>query len=108
MTIIASVVFLIVGTILAAIATARWSMLEPYGLIPYFIGHDIDFEQKGQFLVYFLRAAGFFVLIVAAAFAQPFFGLWALLLLVVGGCPSGMMVRQHNRRVRAMWRPHET
>lgn len=75
MAIIASVVFLIAGTILAAIATARWSMLEPYGLIPYFIGHDIDFEQKGQFLVYFLRAAGFFVLIVAAAFAQPFFGL---------------------------------
>ncbi len=30
------------------------------------------------------------------------------LLLVVGGFPSGMMVRQHNRRVRAMWRPRET
>ncbi|ANE03719.1 hypothetical protein [Corynebacterium crudilactis] len=107
MTIIASVVFLVIGTILAAIATARWSVLEPYGLIPHFIGQDIDFEREGQFAVYFLRAAGFFVLFIAASFAQPFFGLWALLLLVVGGFPSSMMVRQHNQRVRIMWRPRE-
>ncbi|BAU95521.1 hypothetical protein N24_1259 [Corynebacterium suranareeae] len=107
MTIIASVVFLIVGTVLAATATARWSMLEPYGLIPHFIGREINFERHGQFLVYLLRAASFFFLVVAAALAQTLFGVWSLLLLVVGGFPSGMMVRQHNRRVRAMWRPRE-
>ena len=105
MTIIVSLVFLIGGTVLAAFATIRWSMLEPYGLIPHFIGRDINFEQEGQFLVYFLRAAGFFLMIVAAAMAQPVFGFWALLLLVLGEFPSSVMVCQHNRRVRALWRP---
>lgn len=82
MAIIASVVFLIAGTILAAIATARWSMLEPYGLIPYFIGHDIDFEQKGQFLVYFLRG-GLFRFDCRSGVCAAF--LWAVGTVASGG-----------------------
>ncbi|ALC05541.1 putative membrane protein [Corynebacterium deserti GIMN1.010] len=108
MSIITSVLLLTAGAVLAMLATTRMSRLEPYGLIPHFIGTDIGFERQGQFLAYLLRAAAFFLLIVAASCAQPFFGLWALLLIAFGGFPSSMMVRQHNRRVRKMWRPRNS
>ncbi|WP_026196340.1 hypothetical protein [Corynebacterium lubricantis] len=101
MTIITSVLFLVAGAALAIVATGKFSARDPYGMIPYFIGECLDIE----FPWYLTRAVGFFLLIVAAAMAQPVLGLWALLLVVIGAFPSLMMTRAHNRRARKTWWP---
>lgn len=100
MTLIASVFFLIAGAGLAIIATGKFSSRDPYGLIPYFLGDFFDFD----FTAYLLRSVGYFLLFMATATAQPILGFWALILLLIGAIPSLMMTREHNRRVRRMWR----
>lgn len=97
--IIASVVFLLVGAMLANTAAALFSAGEPFGRISYLIG----LPQEDDFVPYTLRFVAFFPLMLAAATAASFFGLWTVLLIPLGYFPSFMMVRKHNMQVKNTW-----
>ncbi|MFP7366095.1 hypothetical protein SFC07_10020 [Corynebacterium callunae] len=99
MIIIASVVFLLVGAMLAIVAAALLSASAPYGRISYYFG----IPDEHNFTAYTLRFVAFFPLMLSAAMATSFFGVWALLIIPFGYYPSIMMVRQHNKQAAAMW-----
>ena len=87
--IIASVVFLLVGAMLANVAAA----------LSYLVGVPND----DDFVPYALRFVAFFPLMLSASMAAAFFGLWAVLLIPFGYFPSLMMVRKHNQQVQQVW-----
>lgn len=97
--IIASVVFLLVGAMLANVAAALFSASEPFGKISYLVGVPND----DDFVPYALRFVAFFPLMLSASMAAAFFGLWAVLLIPFGYFPSLMMVRKHNQQVQQVW-----
>lgn len=101
MRIIVAALFLIVGAIVAAVVTRRFSAREPYGLIPYFIGDLIP----GDAPWYAARSVGYFSLMMATVLAYPSLGAWAFALIFLGAAPSLVMVHEHNRRVRSTWWP---
>ena len=97
--IIASVVFLLVGAMLANVAAALFSASEPFGKISYLVGVPND----DDFVPYALRFVAFFPLMLSTSMAAAFFGLWAVLLIPFGYFPSLMMVRKHNQQVQQVW-----
>ncbi|AGG66521.1 hypothetical protein [Corynebacterium callunae] len=99
MIIIASVVLLLVGAMLAILAAALLSAGDPYGRISYYFGIPDEYN----FTAYTFRFVAFFPLMLSAAMATTFFGVWAMLIIPLGYYPSLMMVRQHNKQVAAMW-----
>ncbi|ANE03718.1 hypothetical protein [Corynebacterium crudilactis] len=99
MIIIASVVFLLVGALLANVAAALFSGSEPFGRITYLIG----LPEEDDFVAYSLRFISFFPLMLSSAMAASFFGVWAVLLIPFGYFPSMMMVRKHNKQVQNAW-----
>lgn len=97
--IIASVVFLLVGAMLANAAAALFSASEPFGRISYLIG----LPNEDDFVPYSLRFVAFFPLMLSAAMAASFFGVWAVLIIPFGYFPSLMMVHKHNKQVQRTW-----